>query len=116
MRAPRRFALRDPPARTVGDLDIVPGFGDLVHRMLAKACAERYQSMREVASELDVGPDTPQVWHLVGDVAQSHADIVALRRWLLTTADPAAELLSDIARGAAPIRSLLLDETTPRRR
>jgi tRNA A-37 threonylcarbamoyl transferase component Bud32/tetratricopeptide (TPR) repeat protein len=64
--------LRDSPASTVGDLDIVPGFGSIVYRMLAKACAERYQTTTEVLRELDVlrdrgssgassasGPSTP---------------------------------------------------------
>jgi tetratricopeptide (TPR) repeat protein len=46
--------LRDPPASTVGDLDVVPGFGSIVYRMLAKGCAERYQTMTEVLTELDV--------------------------------------------------------------
>jgi tetratricopeptide (TPR) repeat protein len=46
--------MRDPPASTVGDLDVVPGFGSIVHRMLAKACAERYQTMIEIVRELDV--------------------------------------------------------------
>jgi tetratricopeptide (TPR) repeat protein len=45
--------LRDAPRSTEGDLDVVPGFGRLVHRMLAKACAERPQTMREVADQLD---------------------------------------------------------------
>jgi tRNA A-37 threonylcarbamoyl transferase component Bud32/tetratricopeptide (TPR) repeat protein len=45
--------LRDVPRSTEGDLDVVPGFGRIVHRMLAKACAERFQSMREVTIELD---------------------------------------------------------------
>jgi predicted Ser/Thr protein kinase len=46
--------LRDPPAATTGDLDVVPGFGVVVHRMLAKACAERFQSMGELKAELDL--------------------------------------------------------------
>jgi tetratricopeptide (TPR) repeat protein/predicted Ser/Thr protein kinase len=45
--------LRDPPASTEGDLDVVPGFGRTVHRMLAKACAARFQSMHDLAGELD---------------------------------------------------------------
>jgi tetratricopeptide (TPR) repeat protein/predicted Ser/Thr protein kinase len=45
--------LRDPPASAVTELDAVPGFGHIVHRMLAKACAERYQTMRELTGELD---------------------------------------------------------------
>src|SRR5262249_10858039 len=50
----RAAILRDPPASTVGDLDVVPGFGSIVHRMLAKGCAERYQTMTGVVRELDV--------------------------------------------------------------
>ena len=50
--------LRDPPASTVGDLDIVPGFGHVVHRMLAKACSERYQTMGELRAALETLRDT----------------------------------------------------------
>ena len=46
--------LRDPPASTVGDLDIVPGFGHVVHRMLAKSCSERYQTMGELRTALEM--------------------------------------------------------------
>jgi tetratricopeptide (TPR) repeat protein len=46
--------LRDRPVTSPAELDVVPGFGAVVHRMLSKACAERYQSMRELAAELDV--------------------------------------------------------------
>ena len=45
--------LRDAPLSTEGDLDLVPGFGRVVQRMLAKACAERFQTMRDLSSELD---------------------------------------------------------------
>ena len=45
--------LRDPPASTVGDLDIVPGFGQVVHRMLAKVVSERYQTMGELRTALE---------------------------------------------------------------
>ena len=45
--------LRDPPASTAGDLDIVPGFGHIVHRMLAKSCSERYQTMAELRVALE---------------------------------------------------------------
>ena len=45
--------LRDPPAATEADLDLVPGFGRLVHRMLAKACAERYQTMGELRADIE---------------------------------------------------------------
>jgi predicted Ser/Thr protein kinase/tetratricopeptide (TPR) repeat protein len=45
--------LRDPPASSEGDLDVIPGFGRVVHRMLAKACAERFQSMGELRAELE---------------------------------------------------------------
>ena len=45
--------LRDVPRSSEGDLDVVPGFGRIVHRMLAKACAERFQSMHEVTIEFD---------------------------------------------------------------
>ena len=50
--------LRDPPASTVGDLDIVPGFGHVIHRMLAKACSERYQTMGELRAALETLRDT----------------------------------------------------------
>ena len=45
--------LRDPPSTSGRDLDAVPGLGDVIHRMLSKACAERFQTMGELRSELD---------------------------------------------------------------
>jgi hypothetical protein len=51
--------LRDPPASTDGDLDVVPGFGQLVHRMLAKACVECLQTMGDVRGALDARRDLP---------------------------------------------------------
>ncbi|MGQ0734352.1 MAG: serine/threonine-protein kinase [Acidobacteriota bacterium] len=45
--------LRDPPSGGARDLESLPGLAALVHRMLAKACAERPQSMRELRVELE---------------------------------------------------------------
>jgi hypothetical protein len=45
--------LRDAPRSTETDLDVVPGFGRIVHRMLAKGCAERPQTMRELIDTVD---------------------------------------------------------------
>jgi tetratricopeptide (TPR) repeat protein len=44
--------LRDPPRAGTRDADVVAGFAAVVTRMLAKACAERYQSMSEVRADL----------------------------------------------------------------
>lgn len=45
--------LRDPPSDAGRDLEAVPGLREVVHRMLSKACAERYQTMGELRAELD---------------------------------------------------------------
>jgi len=45
--------LRDPPSTDGRDLEAVPGLRDVVHRMLSKACAERYQSMGELRAEIE---------------------------------------------------------------
>lgn len=45
--------LRDAPRSTEADLDVVPSFGRIVHRMLAKGCAERPQTMRELIDMVD---------------------------------------------------------------
>jgi len=45
--------LRDPPATGARDLEALPGLGAVVGRMLAKACAERPQTMRELRVQLE---------------------------------------------------------------
>jgi tetratricopeptide (TPR) repeat protein len=45
--------LCDPPARGDGDFEGAPGLGALVGKMLAKACAQRPQSMRDLRLELE---------------------------------------------------------------
>ena len=45
--------LRDPPADGERDLEAVPGLRDVIHRMLSKACAERFQTMGELRAELE---------------------------------------------------------------
>jgi tetratricopeptide (TPR) repeat protein/tRNA A-37 threonylcarbamoyl transferase component Bud32 len=45
--------LRDPPASGSRDVESLSGFGAVVGRMLAKACAERYQTARELRTELE---------------------------------------------------------------
>jgi tetratricopeptide (TPR) repeat protein len=44
--------LRDPPLAGTRDADLVDGFAAVVARTLAKACAERYQSMSELLADL----------------------------------------------------------------
>jgi len=45
--------LRDPPSGSGRDLEAVPGLRDAIHRMLSKACAERYQTMGELKAEIE---------------------------------------------------------------
>jgi serine/threonine protein kinase len=45
--------LRDPPTGGSRDLESLPGLAAVVGRMLAKACAERPQSMRELRVEIE---------------------------------------------------------------
>jgi len=45
--------LRDPPSRAGRDLEALPGLGGVIHRMLSKACAERFQTMGELRAELE---------------------------------------------------------------
>jgi tetratricopeptide (TPR) repeat protein/predicted Ser/Thr protein kinase len=45
--------LRDPPRPGPRDVESVGGFGAVIGRMLAKACAERHQSMQEVLVDLE---------------------------------------------------------------
>jgi tetratricopeptide (TPR) repeat protein len=45
--------LCDPPSQGLRDLDTLPGLGALVGKMLAKACAQRPQSMRELKLDLE---------------------------------------------------------------
>jgi tetratricopeptide (TPR) repeat protein len=44
--------LRDPPSTAGRDLEAVPGLSAVIRRMLAKACAERFQTMAELRAEL----------------------------------------------------------------
>jgi serine/threonine protein kinase len=46
--------LRDPPATGSRDVDSLAGLGAVTSRMLAKPCAERYQTVRELRTELEV--------------------------------------------------------------
>jgi predicted ATPase/predicted Ser/Thr protein kinase len=52
--------LRDPPSSGPRDLESLPGFGSVTRRMLAKACAERYQAISELRVELEALRD--RVW------------------------------------------------------
>jgi len=52
--------LRDPPASGPRDLESLPGLRSVTSRMLAKACAERYQAMSELRIELEALRD--RVW------------------------------------------------------
>jgi tetratricopeptide (TPR) repeat protein/predicted Ser/Thr protein kinase len=45
--------LRDPPAAGGRDLEAVPGLRAVIQRMLAKACAERFQTMAELRAEFE---------------------------------------------------------------
>ena len=45
--------LRDPPGTGSRDAESVAGFGTVINRMLAKACAERHQNMAELLAELE---------------------------------------------------------------
>jgi hypothetical protein len=45
--------LRDPPRSGSRDMDSVPGLGEVVGRMLAKACAGRHQTMGEVLADVE---------------------------------------------------------------
>jgi predicted Ser/Thr protein kinase len=45
--------LRDPPSTAGRDLEAVPGLAAVIRRMLAKACAERFQTMGELRAELE---------------------------------------------------------------
>jgi tetratricopeptide (TPR) repeat protein len=90
--------LRDRPASTEGDLDVVPGFGRLVHRMLAKACAERFQTMRDVRAELDglresSGARTPR-----GSGASGTAPLQVERTAFVARETELAELMTHLDR------------------
>jgi tetratricopeptide (TPR) repeat protein/predicted Ser/Thr protein kinase len=45
--------LRDPPAMGPRDADEVAGFGAVIHRMLAKACAGRHQNTAELLVDVE---------------------------------------------------------------
>ena len=45
--------LRDPPSPGSRDADEVAGFGAVIHRMLAKACAGRHQNTAELLADVE---------------------------------------------------------------
>jgi tetratricopeptide (TPR) repeat protein/predicted Ser/Thr protein kinase len=45
--------LRDPPSAGSREVDSLAGFGAVLERMLAKACAERYATVRELRTALE---------------------------------------------------------------
>jgi tetratricopeptide (TPR) repeat protein len=45
--------LRDPPGTGTRDADSVGGFGAVIHRMLAKACAGRHQNTAELLADIE---------------------------------------------------------------
>ncbi len=65
--------LRDPPVGGARDLDEVPALAAVVRRMLAKACAERPQSMRDVRAQLDALRDARGTTTSIGEVAAADA-------------------------------------------
>ncbi len=60
-----------------------------------------------VNATVDLAPGQTQRWHLVADVAQSHADIARLADELATNDDLSRELDDDIARGSAALHDIV---------
>ncbi|MFT5222991.1 MAG: hypothetical protein ACI867_001301 [Glaciecola sp.] len=49
------------------------------------------------SAELELAPAQPHRWVVVADVGLDHGAVAALRRWLIDTADPVAQVLQGVA-------------------
>ncbi|RZV44315.1 MAG: hypothetical protein EX267_07000 [Acidimicrobiia bacterium] len=60
-----------------------------------------------VNATVGLEPGQGHTWHIVGDVARSHADVAGLRHAIRAGTDIAVELAADIARSSTELRSMV---------
>jgi hypothetical protein len=70
--------LRDPPRTGTRDAESLSGFGPVLQRMLAKACAERYQTMRELRTAIDGLRE--RAWASASDRAAADGPVAPVER------------------------------------